>query len=104
VIVYSYMGHETTAQRRIYEDKTGLIHDCPAVRLTDIIECHCGDMVQRYDDGHKMNMDNTPHTCAKPVTVTIAPPATPAPKQAPKPVNPSGHWKGVVSTEIHRGV
>lgn len=103
-IVYSYMGYETTAQRRIYEDKTGLVHDCPALRLSDVIECACGDVVRRYDDGRKENMDRTPHTCGRKVAVTIAPHATPpaAPKPPQKPVNPTAGWKGVVSTEIHR--
>jgi hypothetical protein len=95
--------YNTTAKTRLV-NPDGSDHLCTPI-LPDTIQCLCGDMVQRYEDGHKLNMDHTPHVCAKPVTVTIAPhAAAPIPRSAPKPVNPSGYWRGVVSTEIHRGV
>lgn len=102
--VYSYRGYETTAQVRIYDAKTGLLHDCPSLVIADVVECVCGQTVSRFTNGSKANGDGSPHVCPKPVTVTIAPHVAPpaAPKKAALPINPSNHWRGVVSTEIHR--
>lgn len=99
--VHWWTAYNRTARPRL-ENADGSAHECPANESEDIIECLCGVVVFRYGDGTKRNFDDgEPHVCARPVTVTIAPPVT---KQPARPVNTSGGWKGIVSTEIHRGV
>jgi len=106
-LIFTYRGYETTAQLRTYDATTGLIHDCPALVIADVIQCACGVIVSRYTDGSKANGDGSPHVCPRRITVKLAPnatppAATPAPKPPAKPVNPSGHWRGAISTEIKR--
>ncbi len=52
-------------------NEDGSSHSC----MPDTIECLCSHPVLRYPDGHKMNMDGSPHIC-------VPLPASAVPKKA----------------------